>query len=155
VHLIRDGRDVCLSATSWTRRRESLARRYPTWPEEPVLTAALWWERHVRKGRKGGRPLAPERYLEVRYEALVADPEAACAELCDFLGVRYDDAMVRFHEGRTKIKPGLDAKHAWLPVTTGLRDWRTELPAEDVEGFEAVAGDLLEDAPSRPGAGTG
>jgi hypothetical protein len=31
----------------------------------------------------------------------------------------------------------------WEPVTAGLRDWRTQMTAEDVERFEAAAGDLL------------
>jgi hypothetical protein len=145
VHLVRDGRDVCLSATNWTRRLPGLEKRFPTWREEPVATAALWWEWHVRSGREDGLALGPERYHEVRYEDLVADPEATCAALCEFLEVPYDDAMVRFHEGRTKPQSDRDAKHAWLPVTAGLRDWRTELPEADVARFEAAAGDLLEE----------
>ena len=56
-----------------------------------------------------------------------------------------DDAMLRFHEGRTKEDPELDAKKAWRPVTPGLRDWRTEMPREQVERFEAAAGGLLDD----------
>ncbi|MDQ2672713.1 MAG: hypothetical protein M3Y38_07820, partial [Actinomycetota bacterium] len=45
----------------------------------------------------------------------------------------------------TKTKPGLDAKRAWLPLTPGLRDWRTEMPAADMEIFEAAVGGLLDD----------
>ena len=57
----------------------------------------------------------------------------------------YADTMLEFHEGRTKTKPGLDAKRAWLPITSGLRDWRSEMPTEDLERFEAAAGDLLDE----------
>jgi hypothetical protein len=32
-----------------------------------------------------------------------------------------------------------------LRVTPGLRDWRTQMCAGDVERFEAAAGDLLEE----------
>jgi hypothetical protein len=35
-----------------------------------------------------------ERYLELRYEALVSDPEGECRLLCDFLGVEFDPAML-------------------------------------------------------------
>jgi len=66
------------------------------------------------------------------------------AALCAFLGVPYDGAMVCFHEGRTRSGPGRDAKHAWLPVTAGLRDWRTGLVPDELAGFEAAAGELLE-----------
>ena len=56
----------------------------------------------------------------------------------------YEDAMLRYHEGRTRSEPGLSAKQAWLPITPGLRDWRAQMPKDDVERFEAAAGDLLE-----------
>jgi hypothetical protein len=32
-----------------------------------------------------------------------------------------------------------------LPVTPGLRDWRTQMPLDDLERFEATVGDLLEE----------
>lgn len=142
VHLLRDGRDVFLSVANW-ERADRIAARFPTWAQDPVGTTALWWELHVRLGRETGRSLPPQLYYELRYETLVADPAAECGKLCAFLGVPYDDAMLRFHEGRTKAKPGLDAKEAWRPITTGLRDWRSQLSAEQTEKFEAVAGDLL------------
>jgi Sulfotransferase family len=142
VHLIRDGRAVCLSARAW-RKADRILGRFPTWAEDQVTTAALWWEWHVRLGREAGLPLGSDRYHEVSYEALVGEPEAECARLCEFLGVPYDDAMLRFHEGRTRARPGLSAKAAWRPVTPGLRDWAREMPARDVERFEAASGPLL------------
>jgi sulfotransferase family protein len=156
VHLIRDGRDVCLSVMSW-KRAPHTAGIFPTWAEDPFLTTALWWERNVRLGREDGGSLGADLYYELRYESLVADPAGACAALCGFLGVRYDDVVLRFHEGRTRTDPGLDAKAAWRPVTRGLRDWRSQMAPEDVERFEAIAGDLLEElgytrANPRPGA---
>jgi len=144
VHLVRDGRDVCLSALEWERKAEQFRRRFPTWDDAPVATAALWWRWHVLQGRESGRGLAPGLYLELRYEALVADPEGECRRLCDSLRVAFDPAMLRFHEGRTRFEPGLSAKRAWLPPTAGLRDWTTQMPREQVEEFEAAAGDALE-----------
>jgi hypothetical protein len=145
VHLIRDGRDVCLSAVNWKEKAANLARLYSTWKEHPVTTAAVWWNWNVRLGQEAGLKLGTGQYYELFYEALVARPEEESAKLCTFLGIPYDSAMLRFHEGRTRTKPGLDTKHAWLPITPGLRDWRTQLPAEEIEHFEAVAGDLLEE----------
>jgi hypothetical protein len=144
VHLIRDGRDVCMSAINWSRAYK-LARRYSTWTEDPITTAALWWEWHVRLGREDSRSLPPKLYHEVRYEALVSEPAKECEKLCCFLDLPYDDAMLKFHEGRTKMKPGRDAKKAWLPITSGLRDWSEQMRAEDLERFEAAAGNLLEE----------
>jgi hypothetical protein len=144
VHLIRDGRDVCLSVLSWSHAHRA-AGRYATWADDPVATTALWWRRKVLLGRDGARRLEPRLYYELRYEDLVARPAEECARLCAFLGVPYDEGMLRFHEGRTRPEPGLDAKDAWLPITPGLRSWREQMPPRDQERFEAIAGDLLED----------
>jgi hypothetical protein len=142
VHLIRDGRDVSLSARAW-KKAERVLGRFPTWSEDEVTTAALWWEWHVRVGRDSGRTLDDDQYLEVSYEALVADPESECTRLCRFLEVPYDGAMLRFHEGRTRSRPGLGAKAAWLPITSGVRNWGAEMPEHDLTRFEAAVGPLL------------
>jgi Sulfotransferase family len=144
VHMIRDGRDVCLSVLEW-RRPGREVWRFSAWDEDPVSVTALWWERRVRLGREAGATLAPGLYYELRYEALVTDPAGASAALCEFLGLAYDERMLRFHEGRERDDPNLSAKKAWRPVTAGLRDWRTQMSKEDVERFEAAAGDLLDE----------
>ena len=143
VHIIRDGRDVCLSVAKWRKTAYKQPGTFSTWAEDSVTTTAFWWEAMVRLGRNAGQSLGPEAYCEIRYESLVESPAKECAALCAFLGVPFDDAMLRFHEGRTKSDPNLDAKHAWLPVMRGLRDWRTQMPTASVERFEAAAGALL------------
>jgi hypothetical protein len=144
IHLIRDGRDVWLSVTGWKKADRSVGR-FATWTRDPVGTTALWWERSVRLGREAGAALGPTRYQEVRYEDLVEDPARECRALCAFLGLPYDEAMLRYHEGRQRSERGLSAKSAWIPPTAGLRDWRTQMAAQDVERFEAAAGDLLDE----------
>jgi hypothetical protein len=148
VHLIRDGRDVCLSVRNWQRKDggTGLEENFSTWSEDPVGTTAVWWTWRVGLTREAGRPLGPGLYYELRYEAFVNRPAEECAKLCAFLGVPYDDRMLRFHEGHTKAaKPGVSSKKAWLPITPGLREWRTQMPADDQQRFEAAAGDLLDE----------
>jgi hypothetical protein len=140
VHLIRDGRDVALSTLA---REKSKLRAFRTWHEHPLATVAVWWDSRVRLGREDGSAIGPGLYHEIRYESLVASPAEECARLCDFLRIPYEDAMLRFHEGRERHDPGLNAKKAWRPVTAGLRDWRSQMPAKDVERFEAAAGSTL------------
>ncbi|HMF16201.1 MAG TPA: sulfotransferase [Gemmataceae bacterium] len=143
VHLIRDGRDVCLSALQWSRKAARFESLFSTWAKEPIATAAAWWQWHVRRGREDGGNLGPCRYYEMRYESLVNQPAEECSRLCDFLGLPYAASMLRFHEGRAGAEGSQDAKTAWLPITPGLRDWRTQMPAKHIECFEAVAGPLL------------
>jgi hypothetical protein len=98
----------------------------------------------VESGCEAGRALGPAHYREVAYEALVADAPHECRGIAPFLGLEYDDAMCRFHEGRTRDAVQRSAKKAWLPPTRGLRDWRSQMAPDDVELFEAAAGDLLQ-----------
>jgi hypothetical protein len=144
VHLIRDGRDVCLSVADWPKAYQAdKPGSYVTWREDSVSTIAFWWELNVRRGRQAGRSLERGLYYEICYESLVSHPREEGALLCAFLGLRYDDAMLRFHEGKTRSDPSLSAKRARRAITPGLRDWRSQMPAEDVARFEAAAGDLL------------
>ncbi|MCA1682755.1 MAG: sulfotransferase [Actinobacteria bacterium] len=142
VHLIRDGRDVALSAVLW-RKADRVLGDFRAWSGDPWTTAALWWERSVRLGREAASQLPEGIYIELRYEDLVAAPEAACRKVCAFLGVHYDAGMLCFHAGRTTPDPALPTKRQWLPPTAGLRDWRTQMPAAHLERFEAAAGELL------------
>jgi hypothetical protein len=143
VHLIRDGRDVALSVLSW--KSNPGASRFPTWDDDPVMTTALWWSRNVQLAREAAAALPRGLYKEISYEALVTRPVEQCANLCAFLDVPYDEAMLRFHEGRTRSEPGLSTKQAWLPITPSLRNWREQMASEHAERFEAVAGELLEE----------
>jgi len=144
VHVIRDGRDVALSMMDWPKFRPKPGD-FATWREDPVSTAALWWELNVRLGRQAGKSLGHKLYYEVRYESLVSRPGEEGAALCAFLGLPYTDAMLRFYAAPEASDPGLDARRAHLPVTPGLRDWRAQLPPQDNERFEAAAGGLLEE----------
>ncbi|MEA2555186.1 MAG: hypothetical protein QOI60_517 [Actinomycetota bacterium] len=135
VHLIRDGRDVALSYLD-----------QPFGPKR-VPDAAQLWRRRVSIGRRNGAVLGPSRYLEVRYEEIVADPQARLAELCDFLDLRFDPAMLDFHERSEAVLPGkLDRwRGLFEPIQGGMRDWRTTMPRAMVRRFEAAAGALLSD----------
>ena len=144
VHLIRDGRDVCLSILNW-KRGERVAGRFATWSEDPVSITALWWKWNVTLGREDGAPLGPDLYHEVHYEALVSEPANECKTLCDFLNLPYDEGMLRFHECLPDPRFYDGKQMKWRPIVTGLRDWKAEMPAEDLERFEAVAGDLLQE----------
>jgi hypothetical protein len=144
VHLIRDGRDECLSVLDWEYADRGPAR-FASWSEDPVTTVALCWELYLHLGREAGASLDPGLYREVRYESLVVRPAEECETLCGFLGVPYEDAMLNFRKRRERTQPGLDAKKARQPVTSGLEDWRSQMTAGDVERFEAAVGDLLDE----------
>lgn len=138
LHIIRDGRDV---AMAYLDRDE--------WGPSSLADAAHYWKSRVGRGRRAGRRLGPGRYREVRYEDMVDDPEDVTRELCDFLGLEFDPAMLRFHEkGADFIAQTHDPaafRNLAKPITKGMRDWRTQMTPDDIALFEAIAGDLLAD----------
>jgi hypothetical protein len=157
VHLIRDGRDVACSFIGQEKMR----------PNGPVEAALLWRER-VEAGRAAGEWLKSSRYLELRYEDLIADPEGALRPLCDFIDLDYDPAMLTYRERAEELTrfDGGSERHrgVFLAPTEGLRRWQAELEPAEVEAFELVAGDLLDElsypratevAPPAPKSATG
>jgi hypothetical protein len=148
VHLIRDARDVTLALLDWAREPKTGRLRGPArtrlWNLSPVAASALWWNWQVGSGRRDASALV-SAYLEVRYEDLVAQPEETLRAVAAFLGLPYDPRMLAYHVGRTRANAGLPSNKAWLPPTQGLRDWRAQMPAHDVELIEVLTGDLLSD----------
>ncbi len=144
VHLIRDGRDVCLSMLEWPKVHPRPGN-FATWKQDPVSTAAWWWQLNVQLGRQARKSLGPKLYHELRYESLVACPRKQCEELFDFLNLPFDEAVLQFHAGQPEADPGLEKKRVGLPVTSGLRNWQSEMSAQDLERFEAIAGNLLDE----------
>jgi hypothetical protein len=151
VHVIRDGRDVALSRTE------------VAWGTREFAQEGLNWRDQVEQGRRDGRALGATRYYELRYEALVDDPEAAARGLCACIAVDFDESMLRYHE-RTDTLIGSQAypdEHQNLrrPPTKGLRSWRAELDPDRVALFDCLAGGTLgrfgyERGPARPSIGT-
>jgi hypothetical protein len=137
VHIIRDGRNV--------------ARSYleVDFGPKTIEGAALRWRRHVSTGRRDGARLGPARYMEVRYEQILEDPEATIRRLCLFLDVPFDERTLRYSERTEDMfvgkKPPKHHRNLALPPTKGLRDWHTEMSPDDVATFEALAGGLLEE----------
>lgn len=136
VHVIRDGHDVALSYLS------------VPWGPATIWEVAQKWKRDVSAGRAGGEDLGPKRYLEIRYEDLVADPGAELSRLCSFGDLPFDERMLSYHDDadrRLQVQPASTEFHrsATKPPTAGIRDWRNQMPQAHVEAFEALAGDTL------------
>ena len=152
VHLIRDGRDVALS-----RRRRGMGAG------KPIADTAELWRRRIEDARHQARRLRG-RYLEVRYEDLVADPEPALRAICGQCALDFDPAMLA-HQARAKVRLAelghdLDAGGGRIPRSGEERveahalaaraatperigAWREEMDPADTAEFERVAGALL------------
>jgi hypothetical protein len=138
VHLIRDGRDAALSFLGMP---EGIVTK--TWAHpKTAADFACEWRTQVQAAQELGRRAGPGRYLEVRYEALVADPADELERICSFAGLPFEPAMLDY-VGKTDVSAKPHQRSLERPPTPGLRDWRSEFGPEDVAAFETVAGDLL------------
>jgi hypothetical protein len=138
VHLIRDGRDAALS---FLELPKGIA--FETWAHpRGVADFASLWRTEVAAARRHGRRVGAGRYLEIRYEDLVAGAEPVLRRICEFAGLPYESAMLEEY-GRSGSERRAHQQSLRRPLTTGLRDWRTEMAPQQVAAFEGVAGDLL------------
>jgi hypothetical protein len=81
-----------------------------------------------------------ERFLEVRYEDLLADPAGELPGLYRWLGLDDRDEVVRPALLEAGVRFNTDPRRP--DVAEGK--WRTELSALDQRTFDRIAGDLLE-----------
>ena len=152
VHIIRDGRDVALSARGlWFDPSKG-----------NVEDAAAQWLWRIREARQ--QAIICPHYLEVRYEELLSHPRAVLERICTFVGLEYDGAMENYHlAARERLRTEMHDQHdarGTLVATKAQREaifsktalppdperagrWRKEMSAEERERFESVAGDLL------------
>jgi Sulfotransferase family len=137
VHLIRDGRDAALSFLSVPDGLMTEGWGHP----RDAAGFACQWATEVAAARALGARVG-ERYRELRYEALVADPEGELRAVCAFAGVEFDAAMLDY-VGRTDSARKAHQQRLNEPPRLGVRNWRTEMGETDRDAFEEVAGALL------------
>jgi hypothetical protein len=133
VHLVRDGRNVALSYA------------HTDFGPKTVAKAAQIWKRRVSKGLEDGRALGDGRYKEVQYEELTENTEAVVKDICGFLDIAFDPKMLDEEE---RAKGVTERAQKYNPHVTGksiskTRAWQDDMPPEQMEMFEALAGDLL------------
>jgi hypothetical protein len=166
IHLIRDGRDVALSA---------LKGRDPS-PEKVEVTARRWKRRLARARRAAERVGV---YIEVRYEDLLTDTEAQLRRICEFTELEWDPAVLRYHErAEERLQEMGDAlppqdperakgtedrrrsrrmrRHALAaqpPDPDRIAVWRRRMDPDSLAAFEDIAGDELAELGYELGAG--
>ncbi len=134
IHLVRDGRDVAAE-----QLRSAFGPRN-------VHAAALLWRQTMAAGLGARADVAPGRWLDVRYETLVAEPEAELRRILGFLEEDFDPAVLRPEESEIARRRAETRDHRPLgrPISTdyvGL--FRHHLSLHEQGLFAGVAGGLL------------
>jgi hypothetical protein len=134
VHILRDGRDVALSQV-----------QAPFGPKT-MAGAAERWVGFVDRIRAIGDRAGPARYVEVRYEDLLADPRGTIQGVLRFLGEPFHPDVLRFHRSDRPVGTDpVNDENVLRPLQVGnAGKWRTGASRREVEIFEAIAGGTLE-----------
>ena len=106
LHMIRDPRDVLASKkrVAWASGRSTLRH---------VLANRM----QLKMGRALGPELFGDRYLEVVYEQLIADPAAALRSICEPMAIPFDPTMLQFADSSTELVAREEL--AWKKETLG------------------------------------
>lgn len=150
IHVIRDGRDVALSRNKWLSKKTS------------IQEAAERWVSKIRKARRQAREL--NYYLEVRYEDLVLHTETTLKDVCHFVDLSWDPAMLYYYkESKKRLDEFQDCtkgdgtfrkaeerrrKHDLTsepPQRDRVGCWKKEMSSVDRERFENIAATTLDD----------
>jgi sulfotransferase family protein len=138
VHILRDGRDAGLSFMDMRRKpRFNLGR------PRRLAEFACAWRFEIEGARRLGERLGAARYLELRYEDLVAEPEARLRDVSEFLGLEFQPGMLEYHRD---VDPTQLQDHPRLaePPRKDVRRWQEQMRPHDLELFEAIASRLLD-----------
>ena len=135
VHIIRDGRDACLS------------HRGQSFGVQDLTECADLWREQVEWVRRMGVLLGASRYHELQYEDLVARPEEVLRGVAAFLGLPWAPEMLTYHERVDRSVPE-EKRHLWpllnqRPVADNAGRWREGMTAGERICFERRAGRML------------
>lgn len=119
IHLIRDGRDVARSniMMGWAGN---------------MFTGTDRWIEAEKLWQKLSEQLAPEQQITIHYEQLIRDSRTTLQQLCQFIGVEFDEKIYDYAQQSTYE----------LPDPKILERWRRFKPI-DIQLAESKIADLL------------
>lgn len=129
IHLVRDGRDVALS----------LFGRQHDFSAYNIYYAAQYWQKYVDVCREQGSRLPADQYLEIRYEDVLNDKDAAMRIICDFIGEPLPNEALQPQAGLSEASRQLKVVNK-----DNQNKWRRALNAWQIRVFESEAGATLQ-----------
>lgn len=166
VHVIRDGRDVAVSTMHflWSRsrdegwlyelspeeRRKRAAYREGSLGEESIFAeerlAALarGWAQETGRAVEQGPKVLGDDYLEVRYEAMAADPEKEVGRILAFLGAKTSETRAALEGASAETGKAVERDGSGVQFRKGVAGgWREVFTEEDRRIFAEHARETL------------
>lgn len=147
VHIIRDGRDGCVSG--WAHLgRQGEQGKFDSFADYIEYFTTGHWMPYIRQAQAVSGAL-PKQCIEFRYERLLSEPMLEVGRLFEFLGVETSEATLAkvidessFKNASGGRQPGEEDANSFL--RKGIAgDWVNHFDEEAVERFERCAGDFL------------
>jgi hypothetical protein len=129
VHLVRDPREVCM------------ALAVQPWHRGGIEAAAHDWVRTVRRARQAQAVLG-DRFLELRFQELVARPAQELQRLCAFAGLPFAAEMLSYPSTGQPLRDPHHASSRRRPQPR-LRRWQADLDPADIQLIELIAGQTM------------
>jgi tetratricopeptide (TPR) repeat protein len=142
LHVVRDGRAVAASLVKQQWLNPSTGELVPYCKDH--ASAACYWGEMITEVRTQSLTV-PDRYIEVIYEELVANPEQVMRKVLAFVGQPWEDAVVRHEESDQRLPLVESSSEAVSRAvnTDPVDRWRRELTAEQVQEIESEVGEVL------------
>ncbi len=120
IHLLRDGRDVARSTIlmGWAGNLFTGVDRW--------ITAEQLWQQLSTQ-------LAAEQHCTVRYEDLIQNPERELSQICDFMGIPFNQGMFDYVKTSTYS----------FPDSSIVERWRKQLTEYEIQLAESKIAPLL------------
>jgi hypothetical protein len=136
LHIVRDGRDV---VSSLVRMRDAEGA-----PWIAFDGAHLLWRELVENGCEFGGRLAPDRYLELRYEDLVTDDLAVAHALFAFLGLEAGPRVEAFCLSERAARTPFSRPTRDLAAGADESQWLSVFsPEQRLRSLELIGGHLV------------
>jgi len=149
IHVVRDGRDTAISNIYHKNRADGTQMDFGGEPFRAFLgDYAREWADNFRRVR-AAFAAQPERYHEVRYEDLLAEPARHVTDILNFLGVDASPSQVaRVVDENTfrKLSGGREAgqeDRASFYRKGVAGEWRTHFDEKALAVFDRASGGLL------------
>lgn len=128
IHIYRDPRDVLLSQKNRWRRRFLTDKDVPlkntlvAWSNyHPLLTSMLWGAAMRKADALAGTP----RFLEIRYETLLCDPEPVLQKVCAHVGLPFEPEMMQIRREGSSAQRDEGQGHATGFDASRIGSWQS------------------------------
>lgn len=144
IHIIRDGRDVACSLRHFPKHKVVNGELVKLNTNNPIDQCINTWTKYVALGIEWRND---PRYLELKYEDLVSEPQATMETVLKFLDEPWNESVLNYYlvnsatRDETKIPQNIRARK---PIDkTSLGRWKRDLSKLEQDLFKKLAGKLL------------